>query len=414
MGCNTLVATEVIQCAANGKTQSVLKTCDAGNRCAGQGACVSEGNFDVSDGVNALQAAAAGLSNGAIAIGWVEADASVHVRVLDGGGKPVGPSSAIQDAFTAKTDERIAIAAVGTGFAVAWVAAANSGDVVVRFFGDDGVPGGDASVIHTVTTGVQFQVALAGNDTGAVVAWSADVNDGLDKDIMLQRYDAAGQQVGAAVVVNAQTGINDIPTALDQSEPALALRDDGAIAVTWTHEQSKTYKQRVRARLLDAAGKPLSGVITLGDNTGVQRDASIVFDGDVLTIVWMTTNSGTGQDILLRRFQGDTLSAAGGAITVNTITAGNQTSPRIFAAADGRLLILWSSQNAVSATSGSDVAARERLTSGQLSNETTVHASGNGEQDLPSAAAFADGRIVDVWRHRDSAGAAGIVRARFR
>ncbi len=414
IGCNALVANEVVECSADGKTQAVVKTCDSGYRCASGGLCVADGDFDVSDGTGALQAVAVGLSNGGLAVAWTASDASVHVRILDGTGTPKGPSTVVSENFKAQAGERLAIAAVGAGFAVAWVATADGADVVVRFFGADGVPAGDAAVAHTFTTGDQVSVALAGSETAAVVAWSGDVEDGADYDIAMQRYDAAGQKLGGTVLVNDQAGLTDDPRAMSQTVPAVTFRADGAFAVAWTHQSFKQLKQRVRARMFNASGVALGGIVILGTPSLAHTAASLTFDGGNLAATWTISSESTGLDIALRYFSGDELTPNGATIILNTVTAGAQTDSRVASAVGGGLVVLWQSQDAAGSGSGSDVAARDVLASGQLDKETIVHSGGAGEQDLPSIAVFIDGRIVDVWRHRDNAGAAGVVRARFR
>ncbi len=112
----------------------------------------------------------------------------------------------------------------------------------------------------------------------------------------------------------------------------------------------------------DAGGLPLTvtlsatgGTLTLGTTTGgefqvanavssdQQAAAVAMMPGGASIVVWQSNNQdGSGQGIFAQRYSGEGL-ALGPEQRINTTTAGSQTSPAVWAAADGSFVVVWTS-----------------------------------------------------------------------
>lgn len=140
--------------------------------------------------------------------------------------------------------------------------------------------------VNTETTYAQSypDIATAGNQ-GFVAVWRSYRQDGDSGGIFAQRLDAAGQRLGNEFQVNEST-------AGDQTEPAVAADAGGGFAVVWRGPGADGLDEEIYIRRYDLAGAPL-----------------------------------------------------GAEVTVNSITAGNQSLPRIAMNADGMHVVVWQNEN---------------------------------------------------------------------
>lgn len=164
----------------------------------------------------------------------------------------VGSSSAetVVNTYTTGSQGRSSIAGDGQGrFIVVWVSNGQDGDgsgIFGRRFEANGQPLGDDFAINNYTTGDQSQPRIAANAGGNfVVVWQGEVEAYRD-DVFGRRFDSAGMPIGGQFQINENSS-------LSQSEPAVALADDGAFLVVWSNDD------RLGARHFDASGVPTTG-----------------------------------------------------------------------------------------------------------------------------------------------------------
>lgn len=145
---------------------------------------------------------------------------------------------------TGSTSQTPSVAALSTGWVVAWQ---SGSDVVVRRVGPDGQPAAAAVVVSTGHTGTQDHpsvASLGGGDDRFAVAWADHGQNGAD--VVVQRFDATG----APLPGDSAAPVNDAVTDGDQLAPSVAGSANGAFfAVTWLDAASG----HVRARLLDGS-----------------------------------------------------------------------------------------------------------------------------------------------------------------
>lgn len=139
-----------------------------------------------------------------------------------------------------------AIAATADGFVVTWHDAESDGDaygVLARRFDAAGQPLGDAFVVNTTARGTQAGAAVAASAKGGfVVAWNS--RDGDERGVFAQRFNADGNRVGGEFrLTNATEGDQALTNA--SGAHRLALRDDGAICAAWSGRADEADKSGV-------------------------------------------------------------------------------------------------------------------------------------------------------------------------
>lgn len=208
----------------------------------------------------------AALRDGGFVVGWTSVDpavpglATVHAKVFDADGTPGAAGDTRVDAADGRASLD-AVTAWNDGFVVTWTMAAdalNPSRIMVRAFGGDGQAVGDATVVDGWERGQASTSAVTAlDDGGFVVLWaSASVAVGRGHDIHGQRFGVDGAPVGGEFVVNdveapAFRGVTS------QQFPAVALRDDGALVVSWLDAGERRIEQKVITDL--DVGGPASG-----------------------------------------------------------------------------------------------------------------------------------------------------------
>jgi len=414
---------KTIQCNADGSKQTVLATCGTGTKCTGLGVCVTKDVFDVSAAANDSSfPVAAQLKNGGFVLAWVsspsQADEVVKGAIFDATGK-AGASFKISDKKAPELGERIAIAASSNGFVVAWVNKDSNTDkdIVVRFYDSAGKALTGEAVANTSKSSDQNQPAVATNANGSVVVWSGENVDLSATGIGMQRYDSKGKAAGSEVVVNKAANDKDTSEDGGETQPAVALRSDGAIAVAWTEKPQSSEDLLIFGRMFDATGKPTTVNVQLSDKGSERKTApALSFVGNTLVAAWVFKDFLQEEDIRVTRFD-DKLKALAPPALVNTITKGKQLRPSVSTTSTGTTTIVWVTDNAAGGSSGLDMSSRELLASGVLSpagKETVVSVSASGEQDQGDVIAFDDERILVTWRFRKTDVDDGLIQALFR
>jgi hypothetical protein len=146
---------------------------------------------------------------------------------------------------TSKDQMQPAVAmAPGGSYVVAWTSESQDGDhngIFAQRFNAAGVAQGAEFLVNTTTHDHQDSPAVAIDSAGRfTVVWQSNNQDGSNKGIYAQSYDAAGFTIGSEFRVNATT-------ANAQSLPAIAMRANGDFAVAW-QGQSATDNSGVAAR----------------------------------------------------------------------------------------------------------------------------------------------------------------------
>jgi hypothetical protein len=342
-----------------------------------------------------------------------------------------------------------AVAADGSGnFVVTWASQGQDGSgwgVYAQRYNAAGNPVGSEFRVNTTTAGDQTNPAVAMDSAGDfVIAWQSQGQDGSGWGIYAQRYDNAGNPVGGEFRVNTTT-------ALDQTNPSLAVSPGGSFLVAWQSATGSSSKSDILAQRYDNAGNPVGGEFRVNSLTSQDEQTPAVAaygPGDYL-IAWHSQNPGTQQNaIYAQRYNaaggalggqtlvspsgatvqapsvdtdaaGDSVIAwqgqdgsgwgafaqrydpsgnpVGGAFRVNTTTAGDQTNPAVAMDAAGNFLISWSSFNQDALGSWGVYGQRYDAAGNPVSGEFRVNSTTAGDQVNSAVAAGGTGQFVAVW-----------------
>ncbi len=184
------------------------------------------------------------LSNGGFVVSWadqsgggVEAGSvGVKAQVYSATGVRVGDEFVVATS-TQSTQYQPTIAGLSDGgFVVSWADGSGQGgdpdaSIKAQVFSAAGGRIGGEFLVNTVTAGMQQRPTITGlSDGGFVVSWQDSSGQGGDASgsgIKAQLFSAAGERIGAEVLVNTATLNN-------QGQPTVTGLSQGGFVVSWT------------------------------------------------------------------------------------------------------------------------------------------------------------------------------------
>ena len=256
----------------------------------------------------------------------------------------------------------------------------------------DAVPVGDEFQVNTYTNGDQEFQALAGTpDGGFIVVWESAGSDGFLDGVALQRYDSAGQAVGGELQVNTYTTAG-------QEDPSVAVGDDGAFVVVWDGDNFQDGDQRgIFGQRFDASANPVGDEFQVNAiGTADQNDAVVAkFSDGGFVVAWEDERAGAAEDVVARRFD-SAGNPVGDEIEVNDFVVGDQEDIAIATDAADNFVVAWESFNQ---DGSFDAIVVRRFDSDgiPLAGETVVNVYTTGDQVNPSLAVQPDGSFVVAW-----------------
>lgn len=226
----------------NGQPRIAYKIADVAGNTAAQMLA------DMAPAMDASMPDVALLANGSFAIAW-RAGGQVHVRVMDASGNPVG---AAQVYGTLGTAFNPSITATGAGYTVVWGELGDGNIYVAAQGGPTKVVNGDGLAASIGTAAPLPSIATLA-DGGYVIAWDSYANEPLGfsiADIFFQRFDAAGNKVGAITQANIDSGGG-------RYEASVTALSDGGFVVAWQSASGDFDGNGVFGRRFDAGGYPV-------------------------------------------------------------------------------------------------------------------------------------------------------------
>jgi len=237
------------------------------------------------------------------------------------------------------------------GWLVCWESYAQDGfgyGVYQQRFTAGGLTSGEETRVNTQTTGSQNTATVTAlADGGWLVSWMAYSEDGLQSDILQQRYSSAGLPVGTETTVNSSSGT------LQESPQTTALLDGGWL-VTWHAPQADGNATDIFQQRYAANGNAVAGETRVNSTvTDYQLNASTcaLADGGWL-VCWESYNQdGSGYGVYQQRYNAQGI-AQGAEVRVNSFTSGSQGTPSVAALPDGGWVVSWTSYEQEDTTSG--------------------------------------------------------------
>ncbi len=344
-------------------------------------------------------------------------DYSVLAQLHSANGSPIGAEFLV-NSYTTSFQIAPAVASDVLGnFVVVWQSYGSSGtdtgaSIQAQRHDAGGNPLGSQFQVNTFTTGNQRLAAVASDPSGNfVVAWTSDSSSGTDTSgysVQAQRYDAAGNPLGAQFQVNTYTTGN-------QYQAASALAPSGNFVVTWMSYGSPstdTSGWSIQAQRYDVDGNPLGGQFQVNTYaTNSQRWPKVTSDaaGD-LVVAWNSEgSSGTDTDansVQAQRFAADG-NPLGGQFQVNSYTTSHQTVPAVASDSAGNFVIVWrgSGSSGTDTDSSSVQGQRFRANGSPIGSEFQVNSYTTQYQGHPAVASNGSGNFVVAWDGDGSGGA---------
>jgi len=289
-----------------------------------------------------------------------------------------------------------------SGFVVTWTSQNQDGDgqgIYAKVFSAAGV-GGSEFRVSTTTTGTQQSPAIGvAADGKFVIAWEGN-GSGDTQGIYAQRFDAAGAKLGGEISVNSLTTNR-------QNDPAIAVGQDGQFMVVWD-DVVGTLGRRFTA---DGSAKDANDLLLHGDITSGNADVATNGTGDY-HIVWRTSGNGDGSGRGIWRMSLDAAqNLPGTAYLVSTSTINDQTEPSVTSGVNGDFVVVWQGSGPGD-TAG--VFARKFTSAGvALGAEFQLNQTISGSQIGVSAAMLDTDNFVAVWSGNSLGDATGIAARTF-
>ena len=331
-------------------------------------------------------------------------DLAIVTRRLDGDAQPVGEDLQVNTSTT--FDQRAPrVASRGDGsFVVQWASTAVGGkglldSVQARSFDSAGSATGPdfevfaAANIYTYVD--SHDVGAAGNGDFVVAASDWYYNFGTFGRITASRLDASGTLLGQSTVDSSS----------DDRYRARVAGDENGFVVTWNQTTYGLGSGRAKARRLDGGGS-LDGP-AIEAHTGVtplyggsEAAAALTPAGDFL-VVWDGYDFDTEIDSEIRGLRIDAMDVpdTAGAQILNTHTPSAQRAPRVARGADGTFLVVWASDDAPG-DQGMGIRGRYLASDGsRLDDEFQINTLTTGDQESPEVETASDGKsFLVVWQ----------------
>jgi hypothetical protein len=339
--------------------------------------------------------------------------AGIFYQQYDTNWQAVGAAVPV-NTVTANDQQKASLAIDSTGnFVIAWQSygqdpgdAVGESGIYARRFLPDGTPLDTVEFrVNATTLGQQSEPDVAMSAAGQfVIAYRS--GGSTISDIDTQAFAGIGDgSDGVPTRLGGETTVNNTQASLDaQSAPAVAIDEMGTYVVAYqsaNQDNPGSGDLGIYARRMSLAGSPLTPEFAVNTTViGNQESPDVAIDSDGnFDIVWDSANvDGSGQAIVLQRYDSNG-AVQGGNVQVNsTITLNDQFNAHISATAQGELLVTWEGEEADGDGTGADAyyktidAAGQVLQADAAVNTATVSndaAEGNAVGAINAAGDFA-------------------------
>jgi hypothetical protein len=359
-----------------------------------------------------LDPSVAALPGGSFVVTWTTNDVTqdgssnaVKGQVFDASGVKLGAEFLVNtEALSSQGDPSVA-ALPGGGFVVTWTTVDGAQDgsdraIKAQVFDASGVKQGAEFLVNTEAFSNQLEPSVAALPGGGfVVTWMSDdgAQDGSSGAIKGQVFDASGVKQGAEFLVNTE--------AVDfQLEPSVAALSGGGFVVTWRTQDSTQDGSvwAIKGQVFDASGvKQGAEFLVNTEALSSQVDPSVAgLPGGGFVVTWATND--ITQDGSSFAIKGQVFDASGvkqGAeFLVNTEALGSQGDPSVAALPGGGFVVTWTTGDSTQDGSGSAIKGQVFDASGVKQwAEFLVNVGAEGSQLRPDVKVLADGSFVVTW-----------------
>ena len=300
--------------------------------------------------------------------------------------------------FVNNTQEKPAIASLNNGeFVITWTSSGQDGSgysIYGQRYSNSGfpiVPVGGEFQVNNYTAGNQQDSVIAGLSDGRfVISWTSQGQDGSGYGIFAKIFAPDGNQLSGDFQVNNYT-------LFDQYGPDIARLSNDNFVITWFSSAQDGSDRGIYAQLFNANGTKLSSEFQVNNYTlNSQMNPAIAsLNNGRFIIGWQSSGQdGSGYGIYAQQFFNNA-TKFGSEFQVNTDTAGDQASPAIVGLSNGDFVIAWNGSG--QDDSSGIYAQRFSSNATRIGNQFLVNSYINNAQYLPAMTTLANGEFVIAW-----------------
>lgn len=298
-------------------------------------------------------------------------------------------------------DAAVAMSVSGD-FVMVWESENQDGDgygIYAQRYDNQGLPIDSEFKINATAHKHQTDPAVAMTDDGSfVVAWVSEDQDGNNKGIFAQRYDSNGQKLGGEFQVNSFTN-------KAQQSPDIAMDATGRFVIVWESDDQDGDDWGIYGQVYDNSGNQVGAEFRANFTTAKdQRSAAVAMDVDGdFVVTWQHEQPGIDKwDIRARRFDASGNAKDATDITVNTVVDERQEAPDVSMDASGRYVIAWQSKDLDYPDGKFGIYHRRFEADGTPSTaqQELVNTHVANEQKTPAVAMSRNGDYVISWESR--------------
>ncbi|MGB0467496.1 MAG: Ig-like domain-containing protein [Pontibacterium sp.] len=261
---------------------------------------------------------------------------------------------------------------------------------------------GDEFLVNTHTDHSQFQTSVAGlGDGGFVVTWygyDIATGDTSGSGISGQRFDTDGNKVGGEFLVNTHIDNGQYNSSV------AGLNNGGFVVTWYSHDNATgdTSETGIFGQRFDAAGNAMGAEFLINSHTeNGQADPSVTSlrDGGFV-VTWRSYDNATG-DLSQSGISGQRFDASGNAVgdefLVNSFTDGYQLSPSVTGLGDGGFLVTWYGYDSASGDASTTGISAQRFDAegNKVGNEFLVNTHTDNAQESPDIATLGYSPVFD-------------------
>lgn len=267
----------------------------------------------------------------------------------------------------------------------------SSYDIKARIFSQN-IPQGNEILVNTTTLSTQSNPSVAIQAGGEfIVVWDSWNQDGGDRGVYAQRFDASGNKLGDEFLVNSAT-------AYSQAKPRVKYFSDGKFIIIWESFKQDGSGYGMYRRIFNSDGTANTNEFLINTYTNdYQWFGDIeIFGDDSFIVSWCSwEQDGDDGGIYVQRF--DQYGAKVRDETqINKTTSQYQWLPRIRKLSGKNAAVVWSSWKQDGSRDGI-VAAFIDENNQRYTFETIVNAYAESFQWEPDFIVTADNEILVVW-----------------
>ena len=321
----------------------------------------------------------------------------VFGQIFDASGNTVGAEFQV-NTYTSNNQRHPDISGLSDGgFVVTWHSRHQDGDdqgIFGQRFDASGNKVGSEFQVNTHTTSFQQYSAVAAlSDGGFVVTWHDDSgHDGSGYGVFGQKYTSSGSASGSQFQINSTT-------ASTQAYPSITSLTDGGFVVTWTDYSGQDGSDKgIFGQRYDASGNTVASEFQINTQTSGDQSWSDIesLSNGGFVVTW-TGLDASGNGVYAQRYSASG-EKEGSEFLANTYQSGNEMHSEVTSLADGGYVITWYSDTHTDDTNYGVHGQRFDASGTAVGSQFLANTDVANAQKYPETASLTDSGFVITWQ----------------